>query len=124
MVLSVNAFAAPKKMKLNYRKVTLRVGEKKKLKVKNNKRHKKVKWRSTNKKIAKINKKGVITAKRTGICRIIAKVNGRTLTCKVTVVSRKQSGHTGSGNPSVSSGTVSAGSGSGSPGSSSSVTPT
>ena len=53
------AYAA-KKGKLNKKTVTLQVGSKTKLKVKNTK--KKVTWKSSNKKIAKVDKKGKVTA--------------------------------------------------------------
>ena len=46
---------------------------------------KKVKWSTSNKKIAAVNQKGKITAKKPGTATITAKVNGKTLKCKVTV---------------------------------------
>lgn len=53
------------------------------LKVKGTK--KKVKWSSSNKSVASVNKKGVITAKKKGKTVITAKVNGKQLRCSVTV---------------------------------------
>ena len=53
--------AAKGRMKLNKKKVTIRVGKKVKLKLKNAK--KKVKWKSTAKKIASVNGKGVVKGK-------------------------------------------------------------
>ncbi len=76
--------SAAEKPKLNKSKLTLTVGQKKTLKVKNAGR-KKVKWRSTNKRIATVSAKGVVKAKAKGRVVITAKVKGRTLRCKVTV---------------------------------------
>jgi len=42
-------------------------------------------WSSTNKKIATVTSDGVVTARRRGSCRIIAKVGARKLRCKVNV---------------------------------------
>lgn len=85
------AYAA-KKLKLNKKTVTLQVGSKTKLKVKNTK--KKVTWKSSNKKIAKVNKKGKVTAVKKGTAKITAKVAGKKLTCKVKVVAKKQQNST------------------------------
>lgn len=49
---------------------------------------KKVKWSSSNKKIAKVNSKGKVTAKKAGKCTITAKVGTKKLKCKVTVKKR------------------------------------
>ena len=70
-------------VKLNKTEVTLDVGDKVKIKVKNSK--KKVKWKSDNKNVAKVTKKGNVTAISAGECTITAKVGKKTLTCKVTV---------------------------------------
>ena len=85
------AYAA-KKVKLNKKTVTLQVGSKTKLKVKNTK--KKVTWKSSNKKIAKVDKKGKVTAVKKGTAKITAKVAGKKLTCKVKVVAKKQQNST------------------------------
>lgn len=45
----------------------------------------KVKWRSSNKKVATVNSKGKVTAKKKGKATISAKVAGKTYKCKVTV---------------------------------------
>ena len=47
--------------------------------------NKKVKWSSTNKKVATVNSKGKITARSAGSCTIKARVAGKTLKCKVDV---------------------------------------
>ena len=62
-----NSKADTKKIKLNTKEVTLRIGEKKKIKVKTDL---KVKWKSGNKKIATVNNKGIVKAKKAGIVRI------------------------------------------------------
>lgn len=45
----------------------------------------KVKWSSSNKKVAKVNSKGKVTAKKKGTAKISAKVGGKTYKCKITV---------------------------------------
>ena len=86
-VTNVEAKAKPK---LSKKKVTLTVGKKVKLKVKNAGK-KKVKWKTSNKKVAKVNKKGVVKAKKAGKATITAKVGKKTLKCKVTVKKAKGS---------------------------------
>ncbi len=77
------AQAAKKKPKLNKKKLTLYVGKKAALKVKNTK--KKVKWSSSKKSVATVSKKGKVTAKKKGKATITAKVAKKKLKCKVTV---------------------------------------
>lgn len=83
------ALAAKKKMKLT-KKLTLKVGKKKKLKIKNKKG--KVKWKSSKKKVATVSKKGVVKAKKVGKTTITAQVTYKKkktkLKCKVTVVKK------------------------------------
>ena len=81
---------AKAKPKLSKKKVTLTVSKKVKLKVKNAGK-KKVKWKTSNKKVAKVNKKGVVKAKKAGKATITAKVGKKTLKCKVTVKKAKGS---------------------------------
>lgn len=45
----------------------------------------KVKWSSSNKKIATVNSKGKVTAKKKGTAKISAKVGGKTYKCRITV---------------------------------------
>lgn len=78
---------AVKKVRLNKSKLSLYVGKKYTLKVKNT--NKKVKWLSTKKKIATVTKKGKVIAKKKGNCNIIAKVGGKKYTCKVIVKNKK-----------------------------------
>lgn len=81
-VTNVEAKAAPR---LNYKKVTLVQGKKKKLKVRNLSRRRKVKWYSTKKSVATVNKKGVVKAKKKGKTYIVAKVGKKKYRCKVIV---------------------------------------
>ena len=83
-VTNVEAKAAPR---LNYRKVTLVQGKKKRLKVRNlsRRRKRKVKWYSTRKSVATVNRKGVVKAKRKGKAYIVAKVGRKKYRCKVIV---------------------------------------
>lgn len=78
---------AAKKVKLNKTKVTVKVGKSVTLKLKNAK--KKVTWKSSNKKVAVVNKKGKVTGKRTGTAKITAKSAGKKYTCTVTVKGKK-----------------------------------
>lgn len=74
---------AASKPKLSQKKLVLKVGKTKKLKVKRTK--KKVKWSTNKRKIATVSKKGLVKAKKPGKAVITAKVGGRRLKCKVTV---------------------------------------
>lgn len=77
---SVNAAS---KAKLNKKSATIYVGKTVQLKVNNNK--KKVKWSTSNKKIAIVNKKGKVTGKKAGKVTITAKIGKKKYNCKVTV---------------------------------------
>ena len=79
---------AKTKIQLNKKKVTLIVGEKTKLKLKNNK--KKVKWSSSKRTVAIVSSKGVVTAKKKGTATITAKAGKKKYTCKVTVKAKKK----------------------------------
>ena len=81
-VTNVEAKAAPR---LNYKKVTLVQGKKKRLKVRNLSRRRKVKWYSTKKSVATVNRKGVVKAKRKGKAYIVAKVGRKKYRCRVIV---------------------------------------
>lgn len=107
--------SAASKLKLNHKKVVLKVGQTKKLKVK--KTGKKVTWKTNKKKIATVSKKGVVKAKRVGKAVITAKIGGKKLKCKVTVKAKvsKQPKDTGNKVPGTS-GQPGAGGGSGQPG--------
>lgn len=83
--------AEAKTPKLSKTKLTMTVGQKKTLKVKNTK--KKVTWKSSKPKVVKVSGKGVLTAKKTGRAVIKAVVGKKTLKCKVTV--RKSGGMAG-----------------------------
>lgn len=72
------------KPKLSITKYTLKKGHTKTLKVKNN--TKKVKWYTSNKKIATVTQKGVVEGIKGGCVTITAKVSTYTLKCKITVM--------------------------------------
>lgn len=80
---------AKSKPKLSSKKITITVGQKKKLKVKNFKKKKKIKWSSKNKAIATVNKKGKVVGKKKGKTTIIAKAGKKKLKCKVVVKKAK-----------------------------------
>ena len=84
---------AKAKPKLSKKKITVKVGKTKKLKVKNLK-GKKVKWKTSNKKVVKIKKtkkKTVVKlkGKKAGTATITAKVGKKKYKCKVTVKAAK-----------------------------------
>ncbi len=86
VAIGSNSADAAKKPKLNKKKATLKVGQKLKLKVKNTSvKASKLKWKSSKKKVAKVNKKGKVTALKKGKTVISVKVNGVKLKCKITV---------------------------------------
>lgn len=80
MTVSLSAQA---KVRLNKKSITLKEGSYYNLKLKGTK--KKVKWSSSNKKIASVTKKGVVKAKRMGVANIYAKLGKKKYKCKVTV---------------------------------------
>lgn len=90
----ITAHAAAKKApKLNKTKVTLTITKKKtkpsvQLKVKNT-AGKKVKWSTNKKNIVKVSKNGKVTAKSKGTAMVFAKVNKKTLRCKITVKDKR-----------------------------------
>lgn len=88
VITSVLPVQAKGKVKLKNSKVTLTVGQSKTLKVLNTK--KKIKWTTSNKKVATVSKKGKVKAKKKGNCKIYARVGKKKLTCKVTVKPKKK----------------------------------
>ena len=80
--MNVMAKRTPKS-KLNKKNITIMMGKTSKLKLKNNK--KKVKWKSLNKKIATVTKKGLVKGKSEGKTTIVAKVGKKKYKCKVRV---------------------------------------
>ncbi len=72
-----------KKVSLNKTSLTLKKGKTFQLKIKN--AVKKVIWKTTNKKVAAVGKKGKVTAKKKGNAVIKAIYNGKTFRCKVKV---------------------------------------
>ena len=78
-MMSMSTYAA----KLSAKSAVVGVGATTSLKVKGTK--KKVKWSSSNKKIATVNKKGVVKGKRIGNVRITAKVGKKKYSCNISV---------------------------------------
>lgn len=87
IVLPNTGVSAASKAKLNKKSATIYVGKTVTLKVKNNK--KKVKWISSNKKIATVSKRGKVKGKKAGKVIITAKVGNKKYKCKVTVKKKK-----------------------------------
>lgn len=103
-----------KPIKLSKKKLTLKVGQNKKLTLKN--AVGKIKWKSKNVTVAKVGRRGIVKAKKSGKTTIIAKFNGKKYKCKVTVISNSKSSSGNSSNSSSSN--RSSGGGSNSSGSS------
>ena len=72
-------------IKLNKTKATIYVGKSLQLKATVTGKSKKVSWRSSNKNVAVVTSKGKVTAKKVGKVRVIAKANGKSKSCSVTV---------------------------------------
>ena len=75
------------KVSISQKKLTLKVGAQKKLKIRGTK--KKVTWSSDKKKVATVSKKGVVKAKKKGKAVITARVGKKKYKCKVTVINAK-----------------------------------
>lgn len=89
-ILPATQVNAATKPKLSKTKITMTVGQSKKLKVKgiSKKRAKCIKWKSSSKKVVTVTKTGKIKARKAGKATITAKVGKKKLKCKV-VVKRK-----------------------------------
>lgn len=81
--------ASSKKMKLNHSSVTMQAGTKRTLKITKNKPSGTVKWSSSNKKVATVSNKGVVTAKKKGTAVITAKKGKKSVKCKIKVFNAK-----------------------------------
>ncbi len=75
-------------IKLNKTSITLRVGNKKTLKLKG--ATGKIYWNSNKKKIAKVGKRGVVTGVKKGSAHVTALHKGKKYTCQVTVKKKKK----------------------------------
>ncbi len=84
---------AKDKIYLSRTKITLNVGQTKKLFLIRNKKNvkKKIKWVSENRKKVSVNRKGVIRALYSGKAKITAKYQGKKYACIVVVKNRRQS---------------------------------
>lgn len=80
-----NPFTALATAKLSKTRATMYNGAKLLLKVTGT--TKTVKWSSSNKKVAKVSQRGIVTALKVGTATITARVGGKKLACKVTVKS-------------------------------------
>lgn len=82
---ATQAAAAPS---LNKKSLTLQKGQSKQLKVKNAKG--KLTWKTSNKKVAAVSKKGLVKAIKSGKCVISVKAGKKTLKCKITVKNKEK----------------------------------
>ncbi|MBO4396756.1 MAG: Ig-like domain-containing protein [Eubacterium sp.] len=85
--IAVNESDAAKNVSINKKKLTLMVGESAQLKLNNvsKKDAKSVKWKSSDKKVASVNKTGLVKGKSKGKAKITARYKKKNYTCKVTV---------------------------------------
>ena len=81
--------ATAKKPQLNYSECVFHIGEKLKLKLEKTGK-KKVKWKSSNKKIVSVTQKGKVTAKKKGKATITAACGKKKYKCKIVVLSDKK----------------------------------
>lgn len=84
MLSTTSVSAAPK---INKKTATVYVNKTITLRINGAKR--KVKWRSSNAKIASVNKNGVVRGKRAGKAKITGYLNGKRYVCRVTVKKKK-----------------------------------
>lgn len=91
-ILPATQVNAATKPKLSKTKITMTVGQSKKLKVKgiSKKRAKRIKWKSSKKKVVTVTKTGKLKARKAGKAVIIAKVGKKKLKCKVTVKKKRK----------------------------------
>lgn len=85
--MNSTAVASAATVKLNQKKLSLKVGQTKQLKLTGTK--KSITWSSSKKSVATVSKKGKVTAKAAGTATITAKSGGKKYTCKVTVTAKK-----------------------------------
>ena len=87
VLIGMSGTTASKAKSKNTIKVTLTVGKTYQLKVTGTK--KKIKWNTSNKKVATVSSKGKIKAKKAGKAKIYAKIGKKKLICYLTVKSKK-----------------------------------
>lgn len=87
LVLSISPVQSNAAVKISAKKKTLTVGKSVTLKIKGTK--KKVRWSSSNKKVATVSSKGKVKAKKVGKVTITAKVKKKKYKCKINVKSKK-----------------------------------
>lgn len=97
---------AAAKITLNRKKLTIVKGRKAVLKTKVTGKNKKVVWHSQDKKIATVNAKGVVTAKKAGKVKITARLKGtkKKAVCVVTVKKKASASSGATASPTASSG--------------------
>lgn len=83
-----NSVHAKQNIKMKTKNIVLVTGERKKLKVTGIKRNSKIRWKSSNKKIVSVSKKGIIRAKKNGRAVVTAKYKTKKVKCSVTVLSK------------------------------------
>lgn len=102
LLLSCGSFTQAKAaIKLSKSTVNLKAGRKTTLKLKDAKgktiKAGKIKWSSTNKKIARVSQKGVVTGVKAGTAKVTAKYKGKKYTCKIIVEANRPADNTPAG---------------------------
>lgn len=88
--LAAGAKKKAKKVRLNKTKVTLSVGKTTRLRVKGAKKQK-IKWSSTDKRVAYVSRKGLVRGRKAGKAKIVAKVGKKKYKCTVKVIKKGSS---------------------------------
>ena len=101
MIGTGNVSEAKTTVCLNKKKVTLKVGGRTTLKLKNYK--KKVTWSSSKKSVATVSSKGVVRAKKKGTAKITARAGKKKYVCRVRVTLPKSEQQSSTGNSTVTS---------------------
>lgn len=83
MLVNIHAMAAGNAAALNKKTATVVQGKTIQLTVRNTR--KKVKWYSSNKRVASVSSAGKVTAKKAGTAKVTASVGGQKLTCSIKV---------------------------------------
>ena len=88
VTFSLSGWIGVSRPNLNTTSLYMYAGQNEKLAVNNTRAR--AKWSSSNTKVAQVSPRGMVRAVRTGRCLISAKVKGKTLKCRVQVVTKQR----------------------------------
>lgn len=86
VILTYHPVTASTALKLNKTKLTVKVGRKKSLKIEGS--DKKLKWRTSNAKVAAISPSGIVTGMKKGTATITATAGEQHAICKITIIGK------------------------------------